>query len=424
MSDDRAVPQSRLGRLARMGLGGLAAGAKLLVKRDGEGAAAAAAELLGNLRGLAAKAGQIASYVDGLVPEEHRAAFQTSLGVLRAAAPTSSPAAVRARIEAELGGTVEALFATFDSVPFASASIGQVHKATLADGRAVAVKVQHPGIDKAMAADLENAGLLESMLGGLGGRKVGSKQVITEIRERFLEELDYELEATRQEAFAALFEGDPTIRIPAVVRSHSALRVMTSELHHGHDLDIAARAPEALRRSYAETMWRFVFGGNLVGGQFNADPHPGNYLFRDDGTITFLDFGCVQLLSPEHLANARTLHRAALRRDVAAFDVGCRQLLGTEPGPYENWALAFSRMCFEPLLASPFRVTRAYTTSLVEAMAGMKRDLMFDKKSKFKPLPPGMLFMNRLQFGFYSVLARLDVEVDYIAVEEKLFERI
>ena len=103
-----------------------------------------------------------------------------------------------------------------------------------------------------------------------------------------------------------------------------------------------------------------------------------------------------------------------------AFYAGCRGLLRTEPGPYEAWALAFSRACFEPLFGSPIRITRAYVASLVQSMQSMKSEVMFKKDSKFVPLPPGMLFMNRLQFGFYSVLARLDVEVDYAAVERAL----
>ena len=422
--DDRAIPTSRLGRLARLGIGSLATGAKMLVSGDSEGAAQKALEMMGTLRGLAAKAGQIASYVDGLVPEEHRAVFEKTLGGLRAAAPTSAPGLVRARIEEELGEPIESLFSHFEPRPFASASIGQVHRATMADGRELAVKVQHPGIDRAMHADLDSARVIEALLGNLGGRKLGSKQAIDEVRQRFLEELDYRLEADRQEAFREMFAGDPTISIPAIIRERSSGRVLSSMLHHGTDLDTAALAPEALRRSYAETLWRFVFGGNLVGGMFNADPHPGNYLFAEDGTITFLDFGCVQPLSDEHLAQARKLHRAALARDEGRFFDEARVLLGTRPGAYEDWALAFSRKCFEPVFGSPFLCTRGYVRSLVGSMQEMKRDVMFKKSANFSPLPQGMLFMNRLQFGFYSVLARLAVTVDYAEVERALFRRI
>jgi predicted unusual protein kinase regulating ubiquinone biosynthesis (AarF/ABC1/UbiB family) len=421
---DRKIPEGRFGRLARLGLGGIGSAARLFVARDAESAAEKAAELLGTLRGLAAKAGQIASYVDGIVPDEHRGLVDKTLGALRAAAPTSSWEQIERRVEDELKGKIGELFAELEHRPFASASIGQVHRGRLLSGEAVAVKVQHPGIDRAVLADLDNARVIESLVGAMGARKVGSKQAIEEVRQRFLEELDYSLEADRQEAFARLFEGDPTVRIPQVFRERSAKRVMTSALHEGGDLDAASAAPEALRRSYAETLWRFVFCGNLVGGMFNADPHPGNYLFRPSGEITFLDFGCVQALTPEHLTWARKLHRSAIERDEAGFRSQAKGLLGTRPGKYEDWAIDFSRACFEPLFASPFRMDRSFTADLVARMQVMKRELMFDKKANFSPLPPGMLFMNRLQFGFYSVLARLDVAVDYASIENGLLERV
>jgi predicted unusual protein kinase regulating ubiquinone biosynthesis (AarF/ABC1/UbiB family) len=422
--DDRPIPAGRLGRLARLGLGSLSSGAKLLVRRDAEGAAQAAADMLGTLRGLAAKAGQIASYVDGIVPDEHRAIVDKTLGMLRAAAPTSSWPEIERRIVEELGAEVKELYAELDEQPFASASIGQVHRGRLKTGEEVAVKVQHPGIDRAVLADLDNASVIEALLGSLGARRAGSKQAVEEIRQRFLEELDYGLEAERQEFFSKLFEGDPTIRIPKIFRERSAKRVMTSALHRGVDLDRAAESPPPLRQGYAETMWRFVFCGNLVGGMFNADPHPGNYLFRPDGEVTFLDFGCVQPLTPEHLSWARKLHRWAIDRDEQKFRDGARGLLGTTPGPYEDWALEFSRECFEPIFASPFHLTRDYTSKLTTSMQALKRDLMFNKKANITPLPPGMLFMNRLQFGFYSVLARLDVTVDYAAIEDALLRRV
>ncbi len=198
--------------------------------------------------------------------------------------------------------------------------------------------------------------------------------------------------------------------------------MLTSALHHGLDLDAAAAAPAERRAGYAATLWRFVFTGNLVGGMFNADPHPGNYLFREDGEVTFLDFGCVQVLADVGLA--RHLHRAAVDRDEDGFRRTARELLGTRRGRYEDWALQFSRDCFEPLFASPFRFTRDYTLALSASMARMKRDVMFKKDSNFTPLPAGMLFMNRLQFGFYSVLARLDVTVDYAELERAILARV
>ena len=172
MTNERKLPEGRLGRLVKMAGVGARTGASLLLSRDGEGAAQQAAEVLGTLRGLAAKAGQMVSYEDGLVPETHRASYETALRTLRTAAPTSSPAAIRAVVEEDLGAPIGELFARWEEEPFASASIGQVHRATLLDGRDVAVKVQHPGIARAVESDLENASVLQGIVGALAPREL------------------------------------------------------------------------------------------------------------------------------------------------------------------------------------------------------------------------------------------------------------
>src|SRR5690606_20392940 len=173
---------------------------------------------------------------------------------------------------------------------------------------------------------------------------------------------------------------------------------------------------DALRRSYAETLWRFVFKAYLLGGVFNADPHPGNYLFHPDGSVTFLDFGCVQPLGESQLLRARRVHHAALRRDQREFDQRIVELLGLRGGLYERESLDYTRRCFDPLFHSPFQVTRDYVTSLVQQIQELKK-IMLSKDKSFVPLLPNMVFMNRLLFGFYSVLARLEVAADYRAVE-------
>jgi len=222
--------------------------------------------------------------------------------------------------------------------------------------------------------------------------------------------------------FAALHAGDPQIHIPAVIRSHSSQRVLSTELARGMTLEQASEQAEPLRRQFAQVLWRFVFKGNLVGGRFNADPHPGNYVFHSDGSISFLDFGCVQVLEPGHLQHARNVHQAALERDEPAFRRHVAALLGTRGGSYERAALDYSRQCFEPLFAAPFHIDRSYTRELADAILVLKKQ-MFAKDRSFVQLPPNMVFLNRLQFGFYSVLARLDVGVDYAAVERAFLPR-
>lgn len=411
-------PRKRLSRLMRLAEVGARSGTALLYQRGAESAARRAAEVLGNLRGLAAKMGQMASYVDGFVPEAQRELYQRALSGLQAAAPRSSPEAARALVEGELERPLHDLFRSWEPEPFASASIGQVHRAELQDGRVVAVKVQHPGIEEAVESDLSNIGMIEGIVSGLGPKSLNAHAIYEVIRSRFREELDYRLEAQNLAFFAGLHQGDPRIKIPGVVASHSSRRVLTTEFATGMTLDEASQCSEPQRREFAEVLWRFVFKGNLVGRRFNADPHPGNYIFHADGSISFLDFGCVQVLDPHHVRHAREAHWAALEHDESSFRRHAIALLGLRGGSYEAAALGFSRHCFQPLFAAPFLIDRPYVTELADRVVVLKKQ-MLAKDGSFVQLPPNMVFLNRLQFGFYSVLARLNVRVDYAALEKQ-----
>lgn len=419
--DERKVPKGRLGRLAKLAGASARTGMSLLRSGDAAISAAKTAAALGQLRGLAAKVGQMASYVDGVVPDQHRDAYEKGMSRLRAATPTSAPEAIRAALIEELG-SIDEHFARFDETPIASASIGQVHTAELHDGRRVAVKVQHPGIVEAMEADLQNAGLIETLLATMGTRRFESKRLLTEIRERFREELDYTLEAERQRIFARIHAGDPHIRIPAVIDACSTKRVLTSEFVEGLDFDAACAAPVSDRSAWCETLWRFVYKANLVGGLFNADPHPGNYIFQPDGCVAFLDFGCVQPIEGERRLCAARMHHAAHNGDRAAFHQAAREMLHLRGGRYETQALSYVDDCFRTLFESPFHITRAYSASLVDGFKQMILEFRKGAADAFVPLPPGILFINRLQFGFYSVLARLDAPADYRAVEQSFIQ--
>jgi len=418
MSTDKKLPAGRLGRLVRLAELGARTGTTMLLNRDSTDAAKRAAEILGNLRGIAAKVGQMAGYVDGLVPDEHRDVYQASMKTLLAQAPRSSPEAIKRLIEEELSKPLDRVYAEFDEVPVASASIGQVHRAVLLDGQEVAVKVQHPGIAEAVESDLQNAGLVESALSMMGTRRLDSKNVLEEIRNRFREELDYRTEAERQLIFARVHEGDAQIIIPKVFQEHTAKRILTTQFMRGGSLDDARALPEKDRVEIGKTLWRFVYKGTLVGDMFNADPHPGNYFFQDDGRVVFLDFGCVQRVPAKRQPVARRLHRAACERDEAAFAEAGKIMLETRGGTHEKRVLAYLRRAFEPQFSSPYRITREYVASLVNQMKEAGTETLRLKDDSFVPMPEGMLFMNRLQFGFYSVLARLDVAVDYASVEK------
>ena len=387
--------------------------------------AEAIADELGTLRGLALKVGQMASYVDGVVPDGQREIYEQALSKLRSRAAAMRPEAAARVIEAELGARPLDLFATFEERPFASASIGQVHRATLADGRQVAVKVQHAGIEQAVHADLANGKLLGRLLGPLGD-KFGLDDQLAELRARFTEELDYRHEATAQSRFRSLFAGEPLLRIPEVIASHSARRVLTTTLAEGQPFEIAVTATAAERRAWAASLFRFVFGSVLWEGLLNADPHPGNYVMGEGGLVHVLDFGCTRQLSPERLAIVRQVHHACARGDEPAFLRWALQLVDMVPGSEQGrQAEAYVRTCFHPVLArGPFRFTRAFAASLVGQLRAQAAHVAKSKASEVRALPAELLFFNRLQVGFYSVLARLDVAVDYHAVHAELVEKI
>ena len=208
----------------------------MLLERHIEVADAAAA-VLGNLRGRAMKIGQLASFVDvEFLPPEYREIYQERLAGLRDAAPAMGWAKVRKLLESELQQPVEEVFAEISHEALAAASIGQVHRATLHDGRRVAVKIQHPEVADALAADLDVASVL-IRLGKALAPGLDPELIAGELRERVLEELDFELEAQNQRTFARAYRGHPFIYVPEVVTALSRRRVMVCEWVDGIRFD-------------------------------------------------------------------------------------------------------------------------------------------------------------------------------------------
>jgi predicted unusual protein kinase regulating ubiquinone biosynthesis (AarF/ABC1/UbiB family) len=308
IADKDAIPTSRLRRLGK--IGGVAAttaarqigtraanvtrdeesGRRALERRQLETAEQIVA-VLGTMKGAAMKLGQVMSFLDvGLVPEEFREDFQAKLAELRDAAPKVSFKDMKKVIEREYGEKVEDVFESFDPVPIAAASIGQVYKAHLDDGRCVAVKVQYPGVASAVRADMQNLGvilrLMKSVAPGLDPKSLGQ-----EIRERIEEELDYELEASNQRRIARIYRSHPFIVVPDVITSLSREKVVVSEFVEGRGFEEMKQLGQAERDRIGEIVFRFYFGCMYRHHQFSGDPHPGNCLLLDDGRMAFLDFG-------------------------------------------------------------------------------------------------------------------------------------
>src|SRR5580700_4953760 len=270
---------------------------------------------LGAMKGVMMKIGQMASYTDGgLSP-----AVRRTLARLQDSVPPMTPQLAAAVVAEELGAPPERAFARWDPRPVAAASIGQVHRAVTLDGRAVAVKVQYPGIAETIAADLRNVALLRRML-RIAAPAQDVDALLSELRDRITEELDYRREAANQRLMAAYYDGHPTIHIPGIVSELSTRRVMTSELSGGARFAEVAAWPQHERDLAGETIYRFVFRSLYEVGAFNGDPHPGNYLFHGGGKVTFLDFGLVKYFTSAELQPLLQMnHDICIDHDAEAF---------------------------------------------------------------------------------------------------------
>ncbi len=287
---------------------------KALEKRHIE-AAEQIVTALGTMKGAAMKLGQVMSFLDvGLVPEEYREEFQRKLGELRDAAPNVRFEDMRKVIEEELEDPIEDVFDSFEEVPIAAASIGQVYRATLHDGRDVAVKVQYPGVNKAVRADMQNLGLILRLTHRIAPG-LDSKAITDEIRTRINEELDYELETQNQRSLARIFRGHPFIAVPDVVTRLCRERVMVSEFVYGTGFDELKTYPEADRDRLGEIVFRFFMGCLYRHHQFSGDPHPGNFMLMEDGRVAFLDFGLFKRMEAEPVALELACQRALVEND-------------------------------------------------------------------------------------------------------------
>jgi predicted unusual protein kinase regulating ubiquinone biosynthesis (AarF/ABC1/UbiB family) len=285
-------------------------------------------DVLGTMKGAAMKIGQLASFIDTeFIPDEYRDLYQDKLAKLRTEAPSMPWKKVKSVVEEEWDGEpIEELFEDFEHDAAAAASIGQVHRAVLPDGRRVAVKVQYPGIAEALRADLQNAQMLIRMAKALAPG-LDARAAAEELKERVLEELDYEYEAQNQRTFARAYRGHPFIYVPDVITRLSRRRVLVTEWVDGEGFDYVKEQSQEERDRFGEIVFRFCFGSVYHLQHFNADAHPGNYLLMEDGKVAFLDFGMTKQLDKEQIELEITAIAAAYDNDperlrTALHDLG------------------------------------------------------------------------------------------------------
>jgi predicted unusual protein kinase regulating ubiquinone biosynthesis (AarF/ABC1/UbiB family) len=380
----------------------------------------AVAEELGNMKGALMKLGQMASYLDEGLPEPLRAA----LAQLRSSAPPMSRELAAGVIRRELGRDPDDLFVDWDPDPIAAASIGQVHRAIAIDPRSgdqvpVAVKVQYPGVDEAIEADLKNADMLGVLLKqGFGGLE--PDEMVAEIRERLVEELDYRIEARNQQEFADYYRDHPFIHVPDVVPALSTGRVLTSELVAAHTWDELLSWDQRERDLAGETIFRFVFRSLYRMRAFNGDPHPGNYLFHGGGRVTFLDFGLVKHFSDDEMDTFEAMVKsAAVDHDDEAFRSIVERAGMLRPGaPVATDAVGeYFQQFYEPVRVDrQMTWTGAYASSIVRHT--------FDRSSpisQYATVPKAFVFIQRINLGLYAILGELGSTGNYRRIAEELW---
>jgi predicted unusual protein kinase regulating ubiquinone biosynthesis (AarF/ABC1/UbiB family) len=344
MADNSKIPKGRVRRSAKLGSvlgtqGARYAGTKAANVARSESSGRERLEqrhtetamkmvgALGQMKGAAMKLGQFASFIDTeFIPEEYREIYQEQLAKLRTDAPPMPWEKVAKVLESEYDGEpLEELFASFEQEAFAAASIGQVHRAELLDGRRVAVKIQYPGIAEVLDADLRNAGTVVRLARALAPG-LDAKAIAQELRERVLEELDYEYEAQNQRAFSRAYRDHPFIHVPDVLTRLSRRRVLVTEYVEGMGFEEVKLLPAEERSRFGEIVFRGSFGSIYHLQHFNADPHPGNFILMDDGRVAFLDFGMTKRLDQEQITLEQRAIDAIVRDDPEELRAALHEL--------------------------------------------------------------------------------------------------
>jgi predicted unusual protein kinase regulating ubiquinone biosynthesis (AarF/ABC1/UbiB family) len=384
--------------------------------------AAGATELAkqaGRLKGGMAKVAQLMAYAAGPGSVEDAAA-RGLLGALWDKAPARSAAEIGAVVAAELGGPPEQVFAAWNKVPLAAASLGQVHEARGHDGRDYAVKVQYPGVAEALKSDLASAGFTRRLAGSDLGKSLPG-EAVEALREAILGEVDYGAEAAAIERFGAAFAGAAGIRVPSVNRTLSTGRVLTMERLQGRTLAEIAR-PEVdagLRRQVAEAIFRFHWEGPLRHGILHADPNPGNYLISEragEVEVAFLDYGCTTELDPEVVKQDREIWRGITHHDAFAGAEQFRMALqatgllrkarAIDTPAHRDWEREVARPFAESDRKGPFAWTPDYAAALAEAT---RRATLAEGLGLGAP----HLLLWRQRLGVAAVLGSLDIAADF-----------
>jgi predicted unusual protein kinase regulating ubiquinone biosynthesis (AarF/ABC1/UbiB family) len=380
-------------------------------------------EVLGELKGAAMKLGQALSVMEAAIPPELAEPFREALTKLQADAPPLPAEKVHRVLDAQLGTKWRQRFQSFDDKPVAAASIGQVHKAVWNDGRVVAVKVQYPGADEAVRADLRTMKRLASVFKPLAPN-VNIGGLIDELIDRTEAELDYRSEANYQRAFAKAFAGDPKVFIPSVVASSP--KIVVSEWMEGRRLaEIITNGTKEDRDLVCSLMLEFTVSAPYRAQLMHGDPHPGNFMLLPDGRLGVLDFGAVDEF-PQGLPadvgpilhasyNGDYDHLFALLRSNGFIVTGSE--LELDPDEVNHVLAPY----VDPLKPDYFHFTREWlqeTTAQAADLSGPQAKFAF-QISRHVSVPPGYVMLFRVLGGLVGIAAQLDATVPYGEIVER-----
>jgi predicted unusual protein kinase regulating ubiquinone biosynthesis (AarF/ABC1/UbiB family) len=365
------------------------------------------AKELGQMKGVLMKVGQLVSFIAEGLPDE----AQRALAVLQADAAPMAPSLAASVVEAELGKPPEQVFRRWEDLPVAAASIGQVHRAETRDRREVAVKVQFPGVSEAIEEDLDGAEVMYTVFSALALNGLDARGLVDELRVRMREELDYRLEASNLAEFARHFAGHPWVRIPAVLPELSKARVLTTEWVDGMSWEqFADHASQEHKQRVGEVIWRFGQHSIQRLGAFNGDPHPGNYKFHHDGSVTFLDFGLVKRWTPGEWERLEpSLDAIVVHRDPALLIRAMEQsgFLAAGHGLDPQAVYDYVSSPYRPYLVDEFTFTRDWMRDTL----GRIFDINGPHAAVIAKLnmPPSFVILDRVVWGVSAILGKLNV---------------
>ncbi len=375
--------------------------------------------VLGELKGGAMKFGQALSVFEAALPEENAAPYREALTKLQEAAPPMSAQVMHRVLDEQFGRSWRTRFAEFDDTPAAAASIGQVHKATWKDGRAVAVKIQYPGAGPALMADFATLARLARLFGRLSPG-IDVKPLLTELRDRVAEELDYTLEADAQRAFATAYEGDEDILVPRVIAS--APKVVVSEWIDGTPLAhviAGGTQPERDRAGYLLALLHF--GAPQRAHMLHADPHPGNFRIMADGRLGLIDYGAVSRMPHGTPRSLGALTRYTVDGDVEAMMRLMTREKFVRPGVKADpdAILGYLRPILDPLAVPEFTFTREWMRGQAARIGDPRSEEA--RVGRSLNLPPDYLLMHRVTLGSLGILCQLGSTAPYRGIAERWY---